>query len=235
MKHPIIWIAAILMALSGCTETVPVSRDETATRDDAARILLMGDSLLAAHGLTGNSVSYAVERQLGEQVIDRSVIGARMIYALPITGAAGMNIPKQYRPGKWDWVILNGGGNDLWWGCGCAGCETKMNRLISGDGRRGVVPGLVSRLRQDGAQVIFVGYLRTPGVTSPIEHCVDEGAEYEGRIARLAGLDKGVHFLSLADLVPDGDRSYHAIDLIHPSIKASNAIGQRIARLIRPE
>jgi hypothetical protein len=80
--------------------------------------------------------------------------------------------------------------------------------------------------------VIYVGYLRTPGITSPVEHCTDEGAEMDRRVALLAGLDRGVHFLPLADMVPHGDRSYHAIDLIHPSFKASRQIGQRIAQII---
>jgi hypothetical protein len=107
-----------------------------------------------------------------------------------------------------------------------------MDRLISEDGRKGVIPGFVSKLRQDGAKVLYVGYLRSPGVGSPIEYCRDDGNELESRISQLAGLDAGVHFLSLADLVPNGDRSYHAIDMIHPSVKGSAEIGKRIAAVI---
>lgn len=196
------------------------------------RIIVMGDSLLAMHKLMGRSVSSSVEQELGVQVTDTSVAGARFIYRLPISGALGLNITKQYRQGDWDWAVLNGGGNDLWLGCGCMRCEGKLNRLISGDGRRGVIPGFVSRLRQSGAQVIYVGYLRTPGITSPVEHCTDEGAEMDRRVALLASLDRGVHFLPLADMVPYGDRTYHGIDLIHPSFKASRKIGERIARIV---
>jgi lysophospholipase L1-like esterase len=61
---------------------------------------------------------------------------------------------------------------------------------------------------------------------------VDEGHEMDTRVARLAALDIGVHFVPLADLVPFGDLSYHAVDRIHPSMKGSRAIGQRIARVI---
>ena len=168
----------------------------------------MGDSLLAMHKLAGRSVSASVERELGVRVTDMSVAGARFLYRLPISGALGLNITKQYRKGDWDWVVLNGGGNDLWLGCACMRCAGKMD------------------------QVIFGGYLRTPGVTSPVEHCTDEGAEMDRRVALLAGLDRGVHFLPLADLVPHGDRSYHGIDLIHPSLKGSRVIGQRIAEII---
>ncbi len=224
IKQKLIWVFCALFALASCGEAV--------TRDDQARILLVGDSLMAANGGVGKAISHSVERELDEQVIDRSVIGARMIYALPISGAAGLNIPKQYRPGKWDWVIVNGGGNDLWLGCGCSLCDTKMERLISEDGRKGAIPGFVSQLRQDGAKVLYVGYLRSPGLGSPIEYCKDEGDELERRIDKLARLDKGIYFLSLADLVPPGDRSYHAFDMIHPSSKASAEIGKRIAAVI---
>jgi lysophospholipase L1-like esterase len=43
-----------------------------------------------------------------------------------------------------------------------------------------------------------------------------------------------VFFLPMSDLVPNGDRSYHALDLVHPSAKGSAAIGARIAGMIRP-
>ena len=197
------------------------------------RILAIGDSLMAAHKISGRSISHAVSKSLGVPVVNRSVLGARMIYRLPITGAMGFNIGKQYWNGKWDYIILNGGGNDLWLGCGCLACKRKINKLISKDGRKGKIPGLVSRMRKSGAHVIYLGYLRSPGVGSPIEHCRDEGNELEARIARLAELDSGITFVSLADLVPSGDRSFHGFDMIHPSIKGSARIGQLIANVIR--
>ena len=209
-----------------------VSRNAEPTQS-GPRVLVLGDSMMAFHRINNRSVSHALSQYLDTPVINRAVSGARFLYALPISGAVGMNITKQYRNGKWDWVVLNGGGNDILFGCGCGRCKRKINRLISADGRRGVIPGFVSRLRQSGAQVVFVGYMRTPGVTSPIENCVDEGQEMDRRVAALAKLDRGVHFISLADLVPHGDRSYHAADLVHPSAKGSAAIGRRIADLIR--
>ncbi|MEL6377537.1 MAG: SGNH/GDSL hydrolase family protein [Pseudomonadota bacterium] len=193
----------------------------------------MGDSLLAVHGNTGNGVADAMERHLGEPVIDRSVIGARFIYPLPISGAAGMSIPKQYREGNWDWIVVNGGGNDILFGCGCGPCKRRIDRLISEDGRKGVIPGFIGRMRSTGAKVIYVGYLRTPGTTSLIEFCVDEGRKMDERAAKLAELDGGVYFVELSDLVPYGDFSFHALDTIHPSIKGSNAIAERLAGLIR--
>lgn len=225
MKPVICLLATFLIALSACGEAPP--------EGGSARILAMGDSLMATNRIAGRAIADILERDLGEQVIDRSVPGAAVLYALPVSGRAGLSIPRQYRAGNWDWIVVNGGGNDLWLGCGCILCDGKIERLISPDGRRGAIPGMLSDLRQTGAQVIYVGYLRSPGMGSPIEHCRDEGDELERRIARLAAIDGGLHFVSLADLVPSGDRSFHAIDMIHPSAKASAAIAGRIAAVIR--
>lgn len=217
-------LVASATLLSACGESV--------SRDHPSRILVVGDSMLATHRMSDRAVADALEQTLREPVVDRSTIGARFHYALPISGSAGLNITKQYVPGEWDWVVVNGGGNDLWFGCGCMICGPKLDRLISEDGTKGTIPGFLSRLRQSGAKVIYVGYLRSPGLASPIEHCRDEGAELERRVARLSQIDSGLYYLSLQDLVPNGDGSYHAIDMIHPSIKGSTAIGQLLANVI---
>ncbi|MEZ5716454.1 MAG: SGNH/GDSL hydrolase family protein [Paracoccaceae bacterium] len=197
-------------------------------------MLVLGDSLLASHAISGRAVGNRLSHMLKTPVEDHSVAGARMIYNLPITGAMGLSIPKQWRGGDWDWVVLNGGGNDLWLGCGCQedDCKHKMNRLIAENGRKGAIPGLVSKIRKSGARVIIVGYLRSPGFSSPIESCKDEGDELEARISRLADLDPGITFQTLTDLVPEGDLSFHAADRIHPSLKGSAAIAGRLARII---
>lgn len=188
---------------------------------------------MAWNGGTNRSVSDVMEQELRQDVVDRSVSAARMIYSLPVSGAAGLSIPKQYRTGDWDWVVVNGGGNDLWLGCGCFACKRKMNRLVAPDGSHGAIPDLVARLRASGAKVIYTGYLRSPGAGSPIEYCKDEGQELDRRVARMAERDDGVFFVSLADMVPYGDRSFHALDMIHPSVKGSSAIAGRISHLIR--
>ncbi|MEM9240489.1 MAG: SGNH/GDSL hydrolase family protein [Pseudomonadota bacterium] len=210
--------------LAGCGESV--------SRDFPSRILVVGDSMLATGRINDAAVSDVMEKTLHETVVDRSTIGARFHYALPISGAAGLNITKQYVDGDWDWVVVNGGGNDLWMGCGCMLCAAKIDRLISEDGTKGTIPGFLSDLRQSGAKVIYVGYMRSPGRISPIEHCKDEGAELEKRISKLSKLDAGLIYLSLEDLVPHGDGSFHGIDMIHPSNKGSKAIGQIISNVI---
>lgn len=198
------------------------------------RILALGDSLMSWNRAGKRSIADVIAKELGEPVKNRALSGARVIYQLPLTGAMGMNIGKQFRAkDRPDWVVLSGGGNDLWFGCGCNKCDRKINRLVSKDGRKGEVVNLVSKIRKSGAQVIMLGYLRSPGVGSPIESCKDEGDTYEARLAAMAKRIDGVYFLSNADLVPHGDRSFHGIDMIHPSIKGSKAIAARVVKLIR--
>ncbi|KIN65488.1 Lipolytic enzyme, G-D-S-L [Sulfitobacter noctilucae] len=203
------------------------------TDPDPPRILVMGDSFMTSNGSSQQSFSHALRRGLNAFVKSTAVTGAMYVYRLPITGVVGLNITKQYRKGSWDYVVMNGGGNDLWLGCGCMRCAKRMARLISPDGTAGLIPDTVRQARAGGARVIYLGYLRSPGLGSPIEHCKDEGAALEARLRNMARRDSGVSFVSLADLVPQGDRSFHALDLIHPSPKGSAAAAARVIKLIQ--
>lgn len=204
----------------------------TANAKDA-RILAIGDSLMAWHRGSDSSIADIVARELQEPVENRSISGARIIYRLPISGSLGMKISSQYRGDSVDWVIITGGGNDLWLGCGCNRCERRMTSMITPDAGRGELVDLVQRIRSQGARVLYLGYLRSPGADSPIEACKNEAEAFEARLAKLAEQDPGVYFHSIADLVPMGDRSFHGADMIHPSRKASSIIGQQIAKVIK--
>ena len=220
-------LLALLMALS---IAAPVLAEA-----DKPSILVMGDSLMASNRMKGASVANALGKALGIEVEDRSMIGARYFYKLPISGSIGMRLGAQFRGGPYDYVVLNGGGNDLLFGCGCMACTRMMDRLVREDGRAGAIPKLVAEIRATGAKVIYTGYLRTPGVTSPVEGCGPLGDVMDRRLAAMAEHDDGVTFLRLADLVQkSGDISYHSIDLIHPSAKGSRAIAARVLSLMTP-
>ena len=111
-------------------------------------------------------------------------------------------------------------------------CDDKLDKLISTDGSSGAVVDLIKELRATGARVAYVGYMHSPGVDSAIDHCRDEGEELERRATAMANGNEGVFFVSLVGMVPNGDKSYHGLDLIHPSSKGSWAIARRIARRI---
>ncbi|MBC7677272.1 MAG: SGNH/GDSL hydrolase family protein [Rhodoferax sp.] len=197
------------------------------------RILLLGDSMMASNRGSGQSVAAVIEAAVGQDVSDRSVAGARYFYNLPITGKLGLRLTEQYQKGQWNWVVLNGGGNDLLFGCGCSKCAKMLDRLVSKDGLRGAIPSFIANIRKTGAKVIYVGYLRNPGVQSPIKACKPAGDELDRRLTRMARGDAGITFLPMSDLVPSGDRTFHQSDLIHPSVKGSRGIGARIAHVIK--
>ena len=197
------------------------------------RILLLGDSMMASNRGSGQSVAAVIEAAVGQDVSDRSVAGARYFYNLPITGKLGLRLTEQYQKGQWNWVVLNGGGNDLLFGCGCSKCAKMLDRLVSKDGLRGAIPSFIANIRKTGAKVIYVGYLRNPGVQSPIKACKHAGDELDRRLTRMARGDSGITFLPMSDLVPSGDRTFHQSDLIHPSVKGSRGIGARIAHVIK--
>lgn len=213
------------LMVTGCGEQI--------TSATKSRILLMGDSMMAANALGGNTVANWIEADLREDVIDRSVAGAKYFYYLPISGAAGLRLDAQYRPGKWDWVVLNGGGNDLLFGGGCGQSTAQLDRLVTPDGKFGAIPTFVANLRASGARVLYVGYLRNPGTATPIKACGPAGNELDRRLAKMAALDKRVDFIAISDLVPYGDTSHHQLDRIHPSPKGSRAIARRIAAHIK--
>ncbi|WP_321365260.1 SGNH/GDSL hydrolase family protein [uncultured Celeribacter sp.] len=224
--------AALLLLFLSATSAFAADSPET-TMPQGPRILALGDSMIAWHSVSKNSIADALAETLGEPVENRAIGGARIIYGLPITGAMGMKISKQYRGDDVDWVVLNGGGNDLWLGCGCGACDRKMARMISQNGTRGEIPKLVRDIRKTGARVIYLGYLRSPGVESVIDACRVLGDDFEVRLSHMATALDGVYFLDVSDLVPSGDRSFHGVDMIHPSRKASRIIGQKLAQIIQ--
>lgn len=218
-------LACLLLLSCGDGRTYGADAED----QQAARVLMMGDSLLAWNRLRGGSVGRVLAKQLDAPVNDHSRSAAS--YAPP--GGAG-GIQTQYQSGPWDWVVINGGGNDLLFGCGCNACDAELDGLITADATAGVIPATVSRARADGAQVIYVGYLRSPGFTTPVEHCGAVGDRFDQRLARMAARDPGVYFVPLSDLVQvPGDTSYHFVDGIHPSLKGSAAIAARIAAIIK--
>ena len=229
----IVFAVLVFLLAGGFAIAGTASADEPTSEATSPRILAIGDSLMAWHTLTGQSIPDIIERELEEPAANRSIGGARLLFKVPFFGDAGMQISNQFVEGDWDWVIMNGGGNDLWFGCGCGQCDAKMDKLITKDGEGGEIPRVVADIRDSGAKVLYFGYLRSPGVGSLIEECRDEGDELEARVEAYAKSTRGVYFMSNADLVPDGDLSFHALDRIHPSPKASEEIGKRVAAQIR--
>lgn len=212
-------IAKILIVL---VFSMPVAKAYADSKNQ--KILTLGDSLMAWNSLGNGSVADAISLISGAEIVDRSIVASFLL-----TGG----IDRQYLEGDWDWVVTNGGGNDLWLGCGCRRCENSLDSMMSPDGKTGRIADLLLRARSGGARVIYVGYLRSPGIETPIEHCKADGEELERRIELFARTHPDIYFISLVDLVPFGARNYLSWDRIHPSRVASFLIAERISEVIK--
>lgn len=208
------WKILALCLLAACGRTVP----------EDARIVVAGDSVMAWNRNKGASVADALRARLKEPVGDVSLSLAQVA-----GGRGAFNIPTQLEGVRVEWVVLNGGANDLSGNCDCSDCGPVLDRLISDDGLQGAIPALVADLRGRGAQVIWADYYTAPryaGTTCEAPYQV-----LEDRIGRMADADVGVTLVDMDDVFFAGDLSLFASDGIHPSEKGS----ARIASLIAPQ
>ena len=178
---------------------------------------------MAWNRIEGASVADGLQARLGEPVGDVSLPLAQVI-----GGRGALNIPAQLDGLRVDWVVLNGGANDLSGSCGCRGCGPVLDRLISADGRQGAIPALVADLRGRGTQVIWADYYTSPkyaGTTCEAPYRV-----LETRLGRMAASDGGVTLVDMDDVLRSDDLSLFDSDRTHPSQRGA----ARIAGLIAP-
>ena len=199
---------------------------------DAPRtVLVVGDSLLDWHRTKGNAIPQVLARQTGWQVRSRAASGAKMY----LTGAEENPrsvIPAQYEKGAWDWVVINGGANDLLTKCGCSRCEKVISGILSKDGKTGIMADLVKRARGDGAQVVMVGYIGNPRLNL-FSGCRDDVLELVRRQKLLAARDRGVSYFSTRSVVEIKKRASFALDGIHPSQRSTKRIGAYLAHRLK--
>ncbi|MCR8827474.1 SGNH/GDSL hydrolase family protein [Pseudosulfitobacter koreensis] len=209
------WIILLLSLLTACGRGVP----------DDARIVVAGDSVMAWNRAAGASVADVLQERLGAPVGDVSLSLAQ------VAGGRGpLNIPAQLDGVRADWVVLNGGSNDLSGGCDCSDCGAVLDRLISQDGTQGAIPALVADLRARGSNVIWADYYTSPRYAGTT--CEPPYRVLEERVARMAQADPGVTLVDMDDVFRPDDPSLFAADRLHPSRKGSARIAAQIAPLL---
>lgn len=217
----ILAVLAIVTGLSACTDTAPRGGGD---------ILVLGDSIMAWNG--GRSIPDVIANQTGRSVTSRAVPGAQFDNGSTIASAVGFDIQQQFPGGRWNWVVVNGGANDLSADCGCGACGAPVNALIAPDGQSGSIPAFLQRLRvQTGAQVMWMGYYAGSGSGS-FAGCRDDLVEIESRIATFAAGRPRIHFVDSEHVIDRGDRGLFAKDNVHPSARGSARIGAYLAQEI---
>jgi hypothetical protein len=217
----ILAVLLIVTGLSACTDTAPRGGGD---------ILVLGDSIMAWNG--GRSIPDVIANQTGRSVTSRAVPGAQFDNGSTIASAVGFDIQQQFPGGRWNWVVVNGGANDLSADCGCGACGASVNALIAPDGQSGSIPAFLQRLRaQTGAKIMWMGYYAGSGSGS-FAGCRDDLVEIESRIATFAAGRPGIHFVDSEDVIDRGDRGLFAGDNVHPSARGSAQIGAYLAQEI---
>ena len=208
----------LLLLVAACGRGVPGD----------ARVVVAGDSVMAWNRVQGASVADNLERRLGQPVGDLSLPFAR------VTGASGaLSIAEQVDGLSADWVVLDGGANDL--GVGCSGAQTGaiLDTLISEDGRQGAIPRLVAGLRGRGARVIWADYYIAPRFAGTA--CARSYDALGQRLRRMAAADAGVTLVDMGDVIPSSAPALFARDGIHPSAEGSARIAALIAGALRAQ
>lgn len=210
------------------TMTAPASMPPTRGDSGNVRILAIGDSFFDYHVATGESIPDEIGKVLQQRVVNRAEGGAMFSGGDEIT-----DIPDQYKAGEWDWVVLDGGGNDLNDKCGCNACDDELDALISLNSQSGVIPDLIARMRADDAQVVYMQYPEIPAdAESGFAQCEQAFMELAYRVNQLALNTEGFWLVDASDVVPAGDPSFFVSDNVHPSIKGTAVIGEYLAQTI---
>lgn len=190
-------------------------------------ILVIGDSVLAYNQ---NRLGEVISSELGRTVVNRAALGAR-IDASAGYSVLGLSIPGQLSDGPWNWVVMDGGANDLARSCGCGRCDEDVDALIGPDGSSGSIPALIARARATGAQVLWMGYYQAPQSDS-FRNCRAPLVEMERRIAVYAQAQDGVHFIDAESVFDPSQKALYAPDMTHPSREGSTVLGRFLARMI---
>jgi acyl-CoA thioesterase-1 len=193
---------------------------------DRAHILILGDSIFAWNAQDRASVSAELAWRTGADITDLSTSGAQIFVDDAEAAALGFDILGQYRPGPWDWVVMNGGANDLEDDCGCGVCDVILDDMIARDGLSGRIPDFIHARRAEGVRVLYLGYYQIGIEETSSAQCVDEFDALDARVAALAGTDAGVVFLSAIGLLSTGDLDR---DRIHPNPIGSEILAIAIA------
>jgi hypothetical protein len=186
--------------------------------------LAIADSQQSIPDEVGNALQVSVD--------NRAISGASF-YGV-IDDAKLINVKDQYEPSNWNWALMSGSGNGVNDKCSCNVCGSVINGIISSDATTGELPNWVNQVKQNGYKMVFVMY---PQILTDAEYgfnqCGEEFSEV-GLWIKLVGCKHyDFWFVSALDVVPTDDKSYFDEDLVHPSTKSTEAIGQYVAETIQ--
>lgn len=193
-----------------------------------ASMVALGDSVLAFHRETDQDIPHVVGDALGIAVYNVAVSGAQ------VTGGDAP-IPAQLPEGPWDWVLIDGGANDLADRCGCGDCDAVLDEMITADGSAGLIPQLATTVVAGGSKLAIMGYYTLPADAPDFEGCAPWMARLSDRQAALAASDPAVFFADASEVVDGTDLTLFFPDKIHPSVAGGDIVGKHVGTRLKDE
>lgn len=216
-------LTAGMMTVLSCDD----DDSETSTESGGSgTIYAVGDSVLDFHSWDGASAPEVAGEFAGFDVVNAAESGATVL------GEDPEAIPNQYVAGDWSWVIVEGGANDLADFCGCDGCESTLEALISEGGGAGTLVELVENILAEGHRTVLVGYYPVPADAEEFTDCDNEVDVLNGRLSAFADMHDSVIYVDTGQVMDPQNENLYFEDKIHPSIEGSSAIGTLIGEAI---
>lgn len=207
------WCFGIFLGVLGCAEEVSL---------EEAEIFTVGDSIFDWHIRSSQDAPAVLGEEVGRSVFNAAVGGGTM------TQMGGESyIPDQYVVGEWDWLIMDGGANDLNDACACGDCEDVMAAVQSS------YTDFIADRMEEGVRVLIWGYYSLPPDASyGFDRCHESIRELSDFQESLAAANEGVYWVDGADRIGSEDLSAFASDRVHPSKQGSQMIAEQLAEVI---
>lgn len=193
----------------------------------------IGDSYFEFHAESGDAIPDVVGQTLGREMQNLAVSGAQLFPDDPEATDEGLDIPAQLPVGEWDWLVMDGGGNDFNDRCGCGLCDSLIDSYISEGGTEGRLTDFLRSVTDRGTRVVYMTYPELPpGAEFGFDRCEDEFEVFDARLERMAAALDGVWIVDASEVVSADDLNAFDADRVHPSVLGAQRIGEHIAERI---
>ena len=185
-----------------------------------AEIFVVGDSALEWHLWSNRS---APER-MGE-ALNRPVYNAARSGQM-VTEGLKYSIPNQYIDGDWDWVVVNGGFNDLADLCRCDECPVTQANIDA------VLQSFVEERVEEGKRVVLWTYYDMPDNARELKRCNRAVQTLRSNQQKLAESHPDIIWVDGRKAVSVDNPKHYFRDNLHPSRLGAERMGKQIARAI---
>ena len=197
-----------------------------------ATIFVTGDSAFRWNHLSNRSAADVLEAEIGRPVYSAARTGDLMTKApqcvLPgwCVSAQATSIPQRYIAGNWQWVVVNGGINDLWKRCECGDCQETLNQIEQS------LTDFVLRRVEEGHRVMIWSYYSLPSGPFGADACNLALQQLSERQRALARTSDKIFWVDGTQALDPSNHQHYFLDKVHPSVLGSRRIGEQLARAI---